>query len=38
LRRTEILGLQQQVAELQHSRWRRIGLLLGLAGKATFEK
>jgi hypothetical protein len=38
LRRTEILGLQQQVAELQHSRWRRIGLLLGLAGKATFER
>jgi hypothetical protein len=38
VRRTEILGLQQQVAELQHSRWRRIGLLLGLAGKATFER
>jgi predicted O-methyltransferase YrrM len=27
----------QQVAELQHSRWRRIGLRLGLARKATFE-
>jgi len=38
LRRTEILGLQQQVAELQHSRWRRIGLLLGLERKATFER
>jgi chromosome segregation ATPase len=38
LGRTERLGLQQQVAELQHSRWRRIGLLLGLARKATFER
>ena len=38
LGRTETLRLQQQVAELQHSRWRRIGLLLGLARKATFEK
>jgi hypothetical protein len=38
LRRTETLRLQQQVAELQHSRWRRIGLLLGLARKATFER
>jgi hypothetical protein len=38
LRRTDILGLQQQVAELQHSRWRRIGLLLGLERKATFER
>jgi hypothetical protein len=38
LGRTETLGLQQQVAELQHSRWRRIGLLLGLARKATFER
>ena len=27
-----------QVAELQRSRWRRTGLLLGLARKATFEK
>ena len=27
-----------QVAELQYSRWRRIGLLLGLARKATFER
>jgi hypothetical protein len=27
----------KQVTELQHSRWRRIGLLLGLARKATFE-
>jgi hypothetical protein len=38
LGRTETLRLQQQVAELQHSRWRRIGLLLGLARKATFER
>jgi hypothetical protein len=37
-RRADILGLQQQVAELQHSRWRRIGLLLGLERKATFER
>ena len=29
---------EQQVAELQHSRWRRIGLLLGLARKASFER
>lgn len=28
----------KQVAELQHSRWRRIGRLLGLARKATFER
>jgi len=28
----------EQVAELQHSRWRRIGRLLGLARKATFER
>jgi len=28
----------RQVAELQHSRWRRIGLRLGLARKATFER
>ena len=27
-----------QVAELQHSRWRSIGLLLGLARRATFER
>ena len=27
----------QQVTELQRSRWRRIGLRLGLARKATFE-
>ena len=38
LGRTETLRLQQQVAELQQSRWRRIGLLLGLARKATFER
>jgi len=38
LGRTETLGLQQQLAELQHPRWRRIGLLLGLARKATFER
>jgi hypothetical protein len=29
---------EQQVAELQHSRWRRIGLRLGLARKASFER
>jgi hypothetical protein len=29
---------EQQVVELQRSRWRRIGLLLGLARKATFER
>jgi len=29
---------EKQVAELQHSRWRRIGLLLGLARKASFER
>jgi FkbM family methyltransferase len=28
----------RQVAELQHSRWRHLGLLLGLARKATFER
>jgi hypothetical protein len=28
----------KQVAELQRSRWRRVGLLLGLARKATFER
>jgi hypothetical protein len=38
LGRTETLGLQQQLAELQHPRWRRIGLLLGLARKATLER
>ncbi len=27
----------EQVAELQRSRWRRIGLRLGLARKASFE-
>jgi predicted O-methyltransferase YrrM len=27
----------QEVAELQHSRWRRIGIRLGLARKASFE-
>jgi hypothetical protein len=38
LGRTETLRLQQQVAELQHSRRRRTGLLLGLARKATFKR
>jgi hypothetical protein len=36
--RTETQETLRQVAELQHSRWRRIGLLLGLARKATFER
>jgi hypothetical protein len=29
---------EKHVAELQNSRWRRIGLRLGLARKATFER
>jgi len=36
--RTETQETLRQVAELQHSRWRRIGLLLGLARKASFER
>jgi hypothetical protein len=36
--RTETQEALRQVVELQHSRWRRIGLLLGLARKASFER
>jgi hypothetical protein len=36
--RAETQETRRQVAELQHSRWRRIGLLLGLARKASFER